>query len=108
MLNFNLSVTIVTSPPTQPLSAGPRVIVHQVQRGCRFTTSKRPPTSLSLIRVQHKDLIKAKKYPLKYMCVHVHIHTLQMFSPALITTEGGWVRESLEGDVNFISKAAVC
>lgn len=34
--------------------------------------------------------------------------TLQMFSPALVTTEGGWVRDSLEGDVNFISKAAVC
>lgn len=64
---------MVTSPPTQPLSAGSRGIVRQVQRGYRFTTSKRPPTSLSLIRVQYKDLIKAKTFPLKYTCMQVHI-----------------------------------
>lgn len=72
-LNFTLSVTMVTCPPTQPLSAGSRGIVRQVRRSCRFTTSKRPPTSLSLIRVQYKDLIKAKTFPLKYMCMHVRI-----------------------------------
>lgn len=70
--NFNLSVTTVTSPPTQRLSVGRRGIVCQVQRGCRFTASERSPTSLSLIRVQYKDLIKAKTSPLKYMCMHVH------------------------------------
>lgn len=72
-LNFNLSVTMVTSLPAQPLSAGSRGIIRQVQRGCRFTTSKRPPTSLSLIRVQYKDLIKATTFPLKCMCMHGHI-----------------------------------
>lgn len=72
-LNFNLSVTMVTSPPTQPLSVGSRGIIRHVWRGCRFTTSKRSPTSLSLIRVQYKDLIKAKTLPLKYMCMYVHI-----------------------------------
>lgn len=105
-MNFNLSVTTVTCPPTQSLSAGSRGIVHQVQAGCRITMSKRPPTSLTLIRPLYRSLIKVRTLSLKYRYIY---STLQTFSPSPVIYQRRLSEGVLEGgcEVNFQSSSPI-
>jgi len=81
-------------------------MVLQVCKGCRFTTSKRRPINISLIRQQGFDLSRGMSFKIYgHACTYILLY--RHLALDLITAKGLEERTFFEQDVNFIFKAAV-